>query len=56
MPEEDKPAELPADEPPGWRVIDSDGNVVGSGPGIALEMVTEMGGSEQEEGDADGSN
>jgi hypothetical protein len=38
---------------PGWQVIDPDGNVVDSGPGVSLEMVTNMGGDE--EGDADGS-
>lgn len=32
-----------AAEPIGWRVLDPDGNVVGSGPCIELEMVTEMG-------------
>jgi hypothetical protein len=51
MSEEDRPAELPVDEPPGWRVIDPDGNVVGSGPGVALEMVTQMGEQEEEADD-----
>jgi hypothetical protein len=31
------------DEQVGWRVIDPDGNVVDCGPGMVLEMVTEMG-------------
>lgn len=33
----------------GWQVVDPYGNVVDSGPGIVLEMSTEIGGSEQEE-------
>ncbi|MCW2900310.1 MAG: hypothetical protein JWO67_2575 [Streptosporangiaceae bacterium] len=28
---------------PGWRVLDPDGTVVDSGPGIALEMVAHIG-------------
>jgi hypothetical protein len=39
----------------GWLVIDPDGNVVDSGPGIVLEMTTEIGGGEQEGAD-DGGN
>ncbi len=32
-----------ADEQIGWRVIDPDGNVVASGPGMTLEMAAAMG-------------
>lgn len=28
---------------PGWQVLDPDGNVVASGPGIVLEMVAHTG-------------
>lgn len=36
----------------GWVVLDPDGNVVASGPGMVLEMVTSMGDApdESEEG------
>jgi hypothetical protein len=40
---DEQAGEVPAGEPVGWRVIDPDGNVVDSGPGMVLEMVTEMG-------------
>lgn len=36
-------------EPPGWVVLDPDGNVVDSGPGMFLEMASDMGGSEETE-------
>jgi hypothetical protein len=39
--------EVPAGEPVGWRVIDPDGNVVDSGPGMVLDAVTDLG--EQDE-------
>lgn len=36
--------ELTADgQPVGWRVLDPDGNVVDSGPGIVLEAVSASG-------------
>jgi hypothetical protein len=38
----------------GWQVIDQNGNVVDSGPGIVLEMSTEIGGGEQEGADDGG--
>lgn len=47
-------AEHTADVEVGWRVIDPHGNVVDSGPGIVLEMSTEIGGSEQEGADDGG--
>jgi hypothetical protein len=48
------PDEVPWDEftadgePVGWRVIDRDGNVVAQGPGMTLEMVSDMGDGQQE--------
>jgi hypothetical protein len=33
----------PESDEPGWRVIDADGNVVESGPGVVLEMVAHTG-------------
>lgn len=38
----------------GWQVVDPHGNVVDSGPGIVLEMSTDIGGSEQEGADDGG--
>jgi len=36
--------ELTADgEPVGWRVLDRDGNVIASGPGMTLEMASNFG-------------
>jgi hypothetical protein len=35
------------EEPVGWRVIDPDGNVVASGPPMELEMVADLGGTEE---------
>lgn len=36
-------------EPVGWRVLDPDGNVVASGPGMTLEMVASFGDGPQEQ-------
>lgn len=48
-PEPDRP-DLTADgEPVGWRVLDPDGNVVDSGPGIAMIAVAESGPDTPEE-------
>jgi hypothetical protein len=42
-------------EPIGWVVLDPDGNVVDSGPGMTLEMVTTFG-DDEEGAEGDGSN
>lgn len=38
-------------EPVGWRVLDPDGNVVASGPGMTLESAATMGDAEEGPGD-----
>jgi hypothetical protein len=44
---------VPDDQvPAGWFVLDPDGNVVDSGPCIALEMTTDVSGGNEEDGDA----
>lgn len=35
-------AQIPAGDQVGWRVLDPDGNVVASGPGMVLEMAAGM--------------
>lgn len=41
-------------EAPGWVVLDPDGNIVDSGPGLVLTMATQMGEPQQEEEATDG--
>ena len=36
-------------EAPGWRVLDPDGNVVDSGPGIVLQAASATGDDPEEE-------
>jgi hypothetical protein len=38
-----------ADEPPGWQVLDADGNVVQSGSVTQLEAATETGEQQEEQ-------
>lgn len=46
--------EQATEDAPGWVVVDPDGNIVDSGPGIVLEMAAQAGDSDQE-GLTDGS-
>lgn len=46
--DESTPARPDLDEAPGWVVLDPDGNVVDSGPLVALELVAELGEGEQD--------
>lgn len=39
---------------PGWVVLDPEGNVVDSGPGMTLEMASSMGEEVQDGGDRPG--
>lgn len=42
--------EVPAaDEAPGWQVLDADGNVVQSGPGVTLAAVSDAGEEEEQQ-------